>query len=189
MLWRDHLCTSTRFSSQGETVHRGRKSRCLAADQGQPKRHSECEDQEAAGHRSFEGRPHPPGRVHHASYCHTCRGLKHLYVDHMITLQCQFSQFLASDEGRWNNKMTLFYLMISPSHVLTLTPHLVVGTILTVSFGYTHQQALIFAVPMGFIGICVVILNGFLSDKVCEPIPHKCHGGSHLYCSFHSLHG
>lgn len=49
-----------------------------------------------------------------------------------------------------------------------LNSNLKVGTILTVSFGYTHQQALIFAVPMGAIGLCVVLLNGFLSDKVRE---------------------
>ncbi|KAI7776433.1 hypothetical protein LA080_005388 [Diaporthe eres] len=49
------------------------------------------------------------------------------------------------------------------------------GTILTVSFGYTHQQALIFAVPMGAIGLCVVLLNGYLSDKISAIIlaaPH-----------------
>lgn len=50
-----------------------------------------------------------------------------------------------------------------------------VGTILTVSFGYTHQQALIFAVPMGAIGLCVVLLNGYLSDKVCKCMSPHCH--------------
>lgn len=70
-----------------------------------------------------------------------------------------------------------------------LTPNFAVGTILTVSFGYTHQQALIFAVPMGFIGICVVLLNGFLSDKVDRPIPrHYLSDDYEQYC-FHLLHG
>ncbi|KAL1867903.1 hypothetical protein Daus18300_006178 [Diaporthe australafricana] len=39
------------------------------------------------------------------------------------------------------------------------------GTILTVSFGYTHQEALIFLVPTGFIGLCTVLGVGYLSDK------------------------
>ncbi|KAK2599492.1 hypothetical protein N8I77_011243 [Diaporthe amygdali] len=40
------------------------------------------------------------------------------------------------------------------------------GTILTVSFGFTRQQALILTVPMGFIGLFVVLLVGWLSDKL-----------------------